>query len=298
MFTTLVAVVAALVLGHVAPAPVASLRRFHWWARWLDWIGTHAGEGGFWQGRSGLWLALLPPVLLVLLLQVLLHDRLWGLLGLLFGVVVLVCAWGPRDLDIDVEAALDTSDPESRGARLAQLAPEPGVAMTEDALLPGSLMRSALRRWFAPLFWFLLLGPLGAVLYRLLVQSVHGPIAAGVAAEARGTGAWALAVLEWPVAQLMTLSMALVGNFDLVFRAWRAAGGDRWQVQSGFLEAAGRAAVRGELAEEAEDYLREGEPMPFAGDLVELRDAMSLVWRTLVAWLAVIALFVIAGWVS
>ena len=297
MFTTLVAVVAALVLGHVAPAPVASLRRFHWWARWLDWIGTHAGEGGFWQGRSGLWLALLPPVLLVLLLQVLLHDRLWGLLGLLFGVVVLVCAWGPRDLDIDVEAALDTSDPETRGARLAQLAPEPGVAMTEDALLPGSLMRSALRRWFAPLFWFLLLGPVGAALYRLaeraaLVEAARLP--EENAAGARVLLQW----LEWPVAQLMALALALAGNFDLVFRAWRAAGGDRWQVQSGFLEAAGRAAVRGELAEEAEDYLREGEPVPFAGDLAELRDAMSLVWRMLLVWLAVLALLVIAGWVS
>ncbi len=297
MFTTLVAVVAALVLGHVAPAPVASLRRFHWWARWLDWIGTHAGEGGFWQGRSGLWLALLPPVLLVLLLQVLLHDRLWGLLGLLFGVVVLVCAWGPRDLDIDVETALDTSDPETRGARLAQLAPEPGVAMTEDSLLPGSLMRSALRRWFAPLFWFLLLGPVGAALYRLaeraaLVEAARLP--EENAAGARVLLQW----LEWPVAQLMALALALAGNFDLVFRAWRAAGGDRWQVQSGFLEAAGRAAVRGELAEEAEDYLREGEPVPFAGDLVELRDAMSLVWRMLLVWLAVLALLVIAGWVS
>ena len=297
MFTTLVAVVAALVLGHVAPAPVASLRRFHWWARWLDWIGTHAGEGGFWQGRSGLWLALLPPVLLVLLLQVLLHDRLWGLLGLLFGVVVLVCAWGPRDLDIDVEAALDTSDPESRGARLAQLAPEPGVAMTEDSLLPGSLIRSALRRWFAPLFWFLLLGPVGAALYRLaeraaLVEAARLP--EENAAGARVLLQW----LEWPVAQLMALALALAGNFDLVFRAWRAAGGDRWQVQSGFLEAAGRAAVRGELAEEAEDYLREGQPVPFAGDLVELRDAMSLVWRMLLVWLAVLALLVIAGWVS
>ena len=297
MFTTLVAVVAALVLGHVAPAPVASLRRFHWWARWLDWIGTHAGEGGFWQSRSGLWLALLPPVLLVLLLQVLLHDRLWGLLGLLFGVVALICAWGPRDLAIDVEAALDTSDPETRGARLAQLAPEPGVAMTEDALLPGSLMRSALRRWFAPLFWFLLLGPVGAALYRLaeraaLVEAARLP--EENAAGARVLLQW----LEWPVAQLMALALALAGNFDLVFRAWRAAGGDRWQVQSGFLEAAGRAAVRGELAEEAEDYLREGEPVPFAGDLVELRDAMSLVWRMLLVWLAVLALLVIAGWVS
>ena len=29
-----------------------------------------------------------------------------------------------------------------------------------------------------------------------------------------------------------------------------------------------------------------------------LRDAMSLVWRVLLAWLAVLALFVVAGWVN
>jgi AmpE protein len=34
------------------------------------------------------------------------------------------------------------------------------------------------------------------------------------------------------------------------------------------------------------------------GELPELRDAMNLVWRILVLWLAVIALFVVAGWVS
>ncbi|KAF1690883.1 regulatory signaling modulator protein AmpE [Pseudoxanthomonas koreensis] len=299
MFTTLVAVVAALVLGHVAPAPMASLRRFHWFERWLDWVGAHAGEGGFWQGRSGIWLALLPPVLLVLLLQVLLYGRLWGLLGLLFGVVVLVCAWGPRDLDIDVEAALDDSDPQTRRARLALLAPEPGATVVEGHLLPGTLMRSALRRWFAPLFWFLLLGPTGAALYRLAERAaLAGPARLPVenAAGARVLLHW----LEWPVAQLMTLALALAGNFDLVFRAWRAGGGDRWHAQSGFLEAAGRAAVRGELAEEAEDYLREGQPVPVAvtGELVELRDAMSLVWRMLLLWLALLALLVIAGWVS
>jgi AmpE protein len=29
-----------------------------------------------------------------------------------------------------------------------------------------------------------------------------------------------------------------------------------------------------------------------------LRDAMSLVWRILLAWLALLALFVVAGWVN
>ena len=95
----------------------------------------------------------------------------------------------------------------------------------------------------------------------------------------------------------MTLALALAGNFDLVFRAWRAAGGDHWQPASGFLEASGRAAVRGELAEEIEDYRSEG-LVPVMGELVELRDAMSLVWRMLLLWLALLALLVIAGWVS
>ena len=96
----------------------------------------------------------------------------------------------------------------------------------------------------------------------------------------------------------MALALALAGNFDRVFGAWRGAGGDRWQAASPFLEACARAAVRGELAEEAEDYRSQGQPLPESGDLAELRDAMSLVWRMLLLWLALLALLVIAGWVS
>ena len=119
MFITLVAVIAALVLGHVAPALGASLRQFHWYSQWLEWLGAHSAEGAFWRGRYGIWLALLPPVLLVLLLQALLSGRLLGLVSLLYGVVVLVWVWGPRDLDIDVESVLDATEPDTRRARLA-----------------------------------------------------------------------------------------------------------------------------------------------------------------------------------
>ena len=50
-----------------------------------------------------------------------------------------------------------------------------------------------------------------------------------------------------------------------------------------------------ELAEE-DAYAIDGPAQ--APALLELRDAMSLVWRSLLVWLAVLALFVIAGWVS
>ncbi|MEE7546747.1 hypothetical protein HF319_06655, partial [Xanthomonas sp. Kuri4-1] len=105
-----------------------------------------------------------------------------------------------------------------------------------------------------------------------------------------------LAVLEWPVAQLMTLSMALVGNFDTVFRAWREAHGGRWSLEPVFLGAVARASVRAELREEAHDYTEVG-LVPVWRRLPEVRDAMSLMWRVLLLWMVVLALLVIAGWV-
>jgi AmpE protein len=74
-------------------------------------------------------------------------------------------------------------------------------------------------------------------------------------------------------------------------------------LNSGLLETAARASVRCEIAEEVGDYSETGVSSVTAlvevfGELPELRDAISLVWRILILWLAVIALFVIAGWVS
>jgi AmpE protein len=170
------------------------------------------------------------------------------------------------------------------------------------------VFRSALRRWFGVLLWFVLLGPAGALGYRLAALSVDGEAAGRLAVEARRGARRLLAWLEWPVAQLMTFALALVGNFDAVLAAWREAGGASLRPDGNFLGAAARASVRCELAEEAADAAEDDAhesgittPPPVwlaTSDLPELRDAMSLVWRCLLVWLAVLALFVIAGWVS
>ncbi|MGE8232029.1 MAG: regulatory signaling modulator protein AmpE [Stenotrophomonas sp.] len=294
MFTTLVAVIAALVLGHLAPALMASLRDWRWFGRWLGWLRAQQGES---PGRYTVLLAILPCVLLVGLMQWILAERLFGLPSLVFGVVLLALCWGPRDLDRDVEAVIDAEDATAAGLAVSKLQ-SAGGSLREDA--PGlveATVVNALRRWFAPLFWFLLLGPLGAVLYRLLAQSAQGPQSVQLSSEERRAGDWLLAVLEWPVAQLMTLSMALVGNFDTVFSAWRRAAGNRWALQLGFLAEAARASVGAELVEEAEEARLAGQ-VPVDERYPELRDAMSLVWRTLLLWMALLALLVIAGWVG
>ena len=297
MSITLVAVVIALVLGHVAPALVTSARQFTWFGHWLQWLGTQSGEGGFWRGRHGIVLALLPVLAGVALLQWLLHAPLLGFLGLLFGVVALVYAWGPRDLDVDVEAIIDAHDAPTRREAIARLWPEGEGASIDGSALVEAVFHNALQRWFGVLFWFLLLGPVGALLYRLSALACEGEFARSLPAENLMGVRTLHSLLNWPVAQLMTLSMALVGNFDAVFNAWRTAQGNTLQLDVGFLGAAARASVKSELAEEAEEYAEEGMVQSMR-ELPELRDAMSLVWRILLLWLTVLALFVIAGWVS
>ena len=310
MAVTLIAVVAALVIGHMAQSLAASVRHYDWYGSWLSWLDLQFPEDGFWRGRWGVMLALLPPLLAIGLFQLALHEPLYGLAGLVFAIMLLFYSWGPRDLDLDIEAIVNAPDAATRRQAMLVLWPDGAPGSIDGGALVSAVFQNALRRWFGVLFWFLLLGPVGALLYRLTVLSCEGGFAHRLSMDARTGARTLLKLLDWPVAQLLTLALALVGNFDTVLGAWREAGGASFTLDHNFLDAAGRASVRTELAEEAADYAEEaselGEQAPLASaptvataaELPELRDAMSLVWRSLLVWLAVLALFVIAGYVA
>lgn len=304
MSITLIAVVIALIVGHTMPSLVA-LRRYDWFIRWLEWLGAQLGDHPAWRSGWGLALALAPPLLVVLLLQLGLRDALLGLPAFLFALLALFYAWGPRDLDHDVEAVVDAPDAAARREAARRLFPDRDAPVLDGGALVEAVFRCALWRWFGVLFWFLLLGPVGALLYRLVALCAQGEAQRRLPQPASQAAAKVLGVLDWPVAQLMTLALALVGNFDGVCTAWKDSGGASFALDHRYLAAAARASVRSELADEALDAA-DGDfeaasiavaAAPLAG-LPELRDAMSLVWRILLAWLAVLALFVIAGWMS
>ena len=336
MFSTLFAVVMALALGHMAPALAAAVRDHGWFRALLAWLGRRFRDDGFWRGPWGLALALVPVVLAAGLVQWLLDGVAFGLPALLFGVAVVFYAWGPRDLDVDVAAVIDAPDAASRGEALARLRPAAatGAGHARDEI--GRVFVAALRRWFGVLFWFVLLGAVGALVYRLVAHAAEDEPALHLPSGTLAGARRLLAVLDWPVVQLMALSLALVGNFDVVVSAWKAAGGAALRAGADMLAAVGRASVRWELAGEAEDPAVHVPAAATAGDatadlaaaaalggagveaddadasasvaeapsvlqapLVQaMGDTMSLVWRVLLAWLAVLALFVVAGWVN
>lgn len=310
MFPTLFAVVIALVLGHLAPAFAAAVRDHGWYAALLRWLGHRFVDDGFWRGPWGLLLALVPVLLVVGFVQWLLDGVAFGLPALLFGVAAVFYAWGPRDLDIDVDAVADASDAAGRGEALARLRPVAAAGAADPGDEVGRVFIAALRRWFGVLFWFVVLGATGALLYRLVAIAAEEEPALYLPAGTVDGARRLLRLLDWPVAQLMALSLALVGNFDVVVSAWKSAGGAALRSGVDVLGAAGRASVRRELDDAAVDGLDPAGagaaglaavPMASALDapLVQaLRDAMSLVWRVLLAWLAVLALFVVAGWVN
>ena len=283
MATVLVSILLVLLVCRALPE-LARLRNFSWWRQWLD----H-------QARSSAAVALAlgvgVPVLVCALLQWGLHGTLFGLTSLLFAAFVLFYCWGPRDLERDVEAVAKAPDSERRGTA-AQALRDDGQS-AELPLQPEALVTAAfhcaLRRWFGVLFWFVVFGPTGALMYRLTQLLASLPEHAGAQTQR------AAAVLDWLPAHLMALALALASNFDAVFKTWRdwhvAHKGD-FELDPGFLDAIARASIDAEVAA-GDGY---GQDHDGHSPLVALDDAMVQIRRMLVVWLTVIALVVLAGW--
>jgi AmpE protein len=303
MSAVLIAVVLALVLGHAAPQ-LAQVRQYGWFREWFKSLGAKFSASGFHGSRYGILLSLGLPLLLVGLVQWAFDDHLYGLPGFAFAAIVFFYCWGPRDLDLDVDAVVEATDSDHRRlAARALLGPDREVALDAPTLVEG-VFAGALERWFGVLLWFVVLGPVGAMLYRLTQLGATRDLANELPLEHGDSYRRLKLILDWPAAQLMVLGLALAANFDVVVAAWRRWHAERnvgwFNLDTGFLGAAARVSVDCELAEDldesyAPDTATAGTPAPA---MPALKDAMSLAWRVLLMWLVVLAIFVLAGFVN
>ncbi|MGO4502090.1 MULTISPECIES: beta-lactamase induction protein [unclassified Dyella] len=289
MAVSLLSALIALGLVHVMPQ-LAHWRGDGGFRRWVAQLGDTSGPA-----RVAVTLGV--PVVLCLI-AIWLIDLLPGsdLFRLIFALVVLLYCFGPHAYEADLEAIIKAPDQPSREAA-AQALSDDGEPVAWNALALGEATAyAALRRRFGVLLWFFLLGPAGALLYRLAQtlgrdQTLRLDTAARHAARAFAN------VADWLPAQLMVFTLALVGHWDAVIGAWKhwhqQQPPNRWYVEGpGFLGAAARADVQVDI--EAGDGYAE-ERIDTLAELIRLRGALL---RALLAWLSVVALIVLAGWMG
>ena len=287
MAIRLLAALIALGLLHVQPQ-LACWRGDAGFRRWVHQLADTSGVG-----RVAL-AVLVPVVVCALVIWILHRLPLSALLLLIFALAVLLFSLGPHAFEADMEAILRAPDQGSREAAAQVLSDDGETVAWRTADLGEATAYAALRRRFGVLFWFFVLGPIGALLYRLARQLGHDTSLA-LDADARIKARYLANALDWLPAQLMVFTLALVGHWDAVIGAWR-----RWHQQAApnswylsnpdFLGAAARADVLTDI-EGGDGYIEERtDPLH---ELRRLRDALL---RALLAWLSVVALMVIGSW--
>lgn len=276
------------------------LRQPDWFNRYSNWFDRQELPDWMHQGTMGVITLLLPPLLCIALLQQLLGEALFGIPGALFACLVLLYCFGPQDLDNQVNQLIEATDngDDSQANAIARdlLADEPP---TSDPLFTQAIAESVLeqanRRVFAVIFWFMLLGPSGALLYRL------ASLMPRLEAVGRETGALLacnrlMHILDWAPARLTASAYAVAGSFEDALYGWRSLSerhADEFNNNaSGILICTGTGALRLTTLLDQERGDEAGSSLHYIA-----KAAMGLVWRSLIVWILVLVFFTLAGWI-
>ena len=304
---TLFSIIAALILEQIKPVAqgrflVLPLQRY---AHFLE---EHFNDGEERHGNVAWTLGVMSPVLLLLLLQWLLlaFEPAWALL---LNVGVLYLTMGFRQFShffTDIHLALRLGEVDRARQLLGQWR---GRDVLADQLSSNEVARLAIeealvashRHVFAPLLWFVVGGPAGALLYRLALVFREQWARPDLGAFGR-RAVRAFALIDWLPLRVSAAAFAVVGDFEDAVFCWRTQA-ERWpDAASGIILASGAGALG----------VRLGAPINDAGGVLErpelglgddadadfMRSTIGLVWRTLVLCLLLLALLWVASWVG
>jgi membrane protein required for beta-lactamase induction len=294
----------ALLLAHLIEYGLTTLlhlREPRWLDRYCDWAGQRLAGIRGWLVMVAAALLLLLPAVPVGYAYVLLGSHLLGLPQLAFAVLVLLLSFGPRDLRVEVQDYLDAID---RGDR-DEAARRATELLEADAAGRGAGLREAVEdaifvqannRIFGVVFWFVVLGPAGAWLFRvsdmMRRRAAFEAVRHGAGVE-RGSFGWALAsihgLLAWIPARLAAGTYALAGSFEDAFGNWRATvdsvGTGILDRSEDLLARVGKGSLQSGLASVAPGEL----------DKAAAAGAWRIVSRAVWIWLAVVAILVLVG---
>ncbi|PCH60700.1 MAG: hypothetical protein COC05_03575 [Gammaproteobacteria bacterium] len=296
----LIVILLSLFVERFAPS-VDEVREYRWLQRIIDFTVTHSKIFAAGGGVVGLLLILLVPILIIGFLQANIAE--WNPLAyLVFSVIVLVYSFGPANLQRQLKhyiAACDAGNEEA-ARRYATSIIARGKIRDDDeyglhrAVLDGVLVENN-ERLLGVIFWFVVLGPIGAVLFRISSVLRDDLFREGEAFESVAESARILhGILVWIPARLTALAYALTGSFIDVLECWRH-NTSRWTHDwvagsRSLLIAIGASALQFRTCR---DGVEVDDPSDWHG---HIDSAHKLSSRTIVVWLVVIALLTMWGW--
>ncbi len=225
------------------------------------------------------------PVIVITALQILLSDFLFDMPYVVFGIVVFVYCLGPACLSSEIEYYLDARrlGDEDEALHYAGALTERAASTSPDQQtsdVTRAILHVANERIFAVIFWFAIIGPIGAVLYRLMTnlskQEELGDNIKLVAMLLQG-------VLTWVPARMLALGYALTGHFDGALQAYRNRPYESDLVLENY----------DVLVNTGLGALRDQEP---TDEISSIESARNLVMRSIMIWIAVLALLTLGGW--
>jgi len=299
-----IALITALALGYYRPLPGADWlqRLFSPYAAFLNrnFNDSHARHGII----AWLFAVLLPVAVMAAAYLALLKTH--PLLGLLASVAILYLTlrsahFGARPEQI--AAALRDRNLDEARSQLAEWQEcDTDAYSATDVARVGieATLRHAHHDLFAPIFWFVLLGPVGALFYRLayLVKGQWHAGEDGFGDFARRAFDW----LDWLPARFTASSFAIVGDFEDAVYCWRTQAAGWADRNVGIILASGAGALGVRLGEpllckgvlEYRPELGMGD----AADADYLLSATGLIWRVLALLALLLLLLTFAHWLG
>lgn len=230
---------------------------------------------------------LLIPVLIIAVIQYLLSDFLLDFPYILFGVLVFAYCLGPACLSSDIEFYLDARrlGDEDEALHYAGALTERAASTAPDQQtsdVTRAILHVANERIFAVIFWFVIVGPAGALLYRLTTSLSKQD---GLNDSLTAVAILFQSVLTWVPARMLALGYALTGHFDGALQAYRNRPYESDLALENYdvLVNTGMGALRDQ---EATD------------EISSIISARNLVMRSILIWVAVLALLTLGGWLG
>ena len=219
-------------------------------------------------------------------------DSLSKLVRFIFGIAVLVFMIGPRDLDEEVQninTAFENKDYQAANEYASKLCgrtiSEPPMQLAQT--VKEEIFLQANTRLLGVFFWFILLGPVGAVLFRLSCLLKEN--------EKNNNDEFAEAAQElykimiWVPARICVLSYAVAGNFVDTMSYWHGVS-DLWLRDSEeFIVVSGVGSLRYEQRTDSSQL--DDEP-----DISGIQHSLSLVKRAVIVWVVLLGLLTVTGW--